>query len=77
MLVSLAVACKFSDDSYCTNTYYANVGGISADEFSALEEEYLVNYLDFTMFVKIETYNMYYADITRYYHDKLLQKGCN
>jgi len=74
LLMSMSVACKFCDDSYFTNKYYANVGGISTEEFNTLEEEYLVNYLQFTLYVKPDTYYMYYSDVIKYYQEKISQK---
>jgi len=63
----MAVACKFCDDSYFTNVYYANIGGIDNEEFNTLEEEFLVNCIQFDMFVKVDQYNSYYSDIISYY----------
>jgi len=74
LLISLTVACKFSNDKYFSNTFYANIGGISASEFNQLEEEFLVNYLEFGMYIKMETYKSYYSDISNYYRGKLLQQ---
>lgn len=71
----MSVACKFSDDNYFSNTFYAEVGGITAEEFNMLEEEYLINYLQFKMYIEQDTYNMYYSDIAGYYQQKLVQKG--
>jgi len=68
------VACKFANDKYFTNPFYAGIGGISAQEFNQLEEEFLVNYLDFAMYVKMETYKAYYSDLMNYYLGKKLQK---
>jgi len=71
----MAVACKFCDDSYFTNVYYANIGGISNEEFNTLEQEFLVNCLQFDMFVKVDVYNTYYSDIISYYKQQISQKA--
>lgn len=70
----MSVACKFLEDNYFTNTYYANVGGISVEEFNSLEQEYLVNYLQFKLYIKSDTYDGYYNDVVNYYQDKLSKK---
>jgi len=75
LLISMAVACKFCDDSYFTNVYYANIGGISNEEFNTLEQEFLVNCLQFDMFVKVDVYNTYYSDIISYYKQQISQKA--
>lgn len=75
LLISMAVACKFCDDSYFSNPYYANIGGISNEEFNALEEEFLVDCIQFDVFVNLDLYNTYYSDIISYYKQNLPQKA--
>lgn len=70
----MAVACKFCDDSYFTNTYYANIGGISIEEFNTLEQEFLVNHIQFDMYVSTDQFTAYYSDIIGYYKQKISEK---
>lgn len=74
LLINMTVACKFWDDQIFTNTYYADVGGISVEEFNKLEEEFLANWLQFKLYVQQEIYQTYYADVIKYYQDKMSQK---
>lgn len=74
LLISMSVACKFLEDNYFTNTYYANVGGIPVEEFNSLELEYLVNCLQFKLYVSSDVYDGYYSDVVKYYQEKLSKK---
>ena len=70
----MAVACKFCDDSYFSNPYYANIGGISIEEFNTLEQEFLVNLIQFDMYVSSDLFTTYYSDIISYYKQKISEK---
>ena len=70
ILTCLVSACKFYDDYYYKNTYYSKIGGIKSDEFNKLEQEFLVNYIQFSLYVKPELYTEYYQDLGNYYVDR-------
>jgi len=71
ILLSLVMACKFYDDYYYKNEYYAKIGGVSVSEFNKLEREYLLNYIQFALYVNVETYTAYYGDLIKYHQDNL------
>lgn len=41
IIAAITVIAKFTCDSYCTNSHYARVGGISTQELNMLEVEFL------------------------------------
>lgn len=65
----MVMACKSYDDYYYKNSYYAKIGGVPTQEFNSLEIEYLVNYIDFKLYVDDETYNSYYEDLVNFHQD--------
>jgi len=69
ILTCLVVACKFNNDFYYKNSYYAKIGGLKAEEFNVLEKEFLVDYVDFSLYVSQETYNEYLQDLIGYHQD--------
>lgn len=75
ILVCLVLACKFYDDYYYKNSYYAKIGGLKAEEFNALEQEFLVNSIQFSLYVKTETYGEFYQDLVNYYQDRNEENG--
>jgi len=75
MLLSMVMACKFYDDYYYKNEYYAKIGGIQRVEFNKLEEEYLVNYIQFSLYVPVDSYTSYIDDLTKFHQDKRNEKG--
>lgn len=70
ILTCLVIACKFNNDFYYKNSYYAKIGGLKADEFNALEREFLLDYVQFSLYVSHETYNEYVQDLIGYHQDK-------
>ncbi|KAF8823029.1 putative Cyclin-U4-2 [Cardiosporidium cionae] len=50
LLASTLCAAKFYDDSFLSNTAYAQIGGVSTKELNKLEA-WLLSYLDFRLFV--------------------------
>ncbi|WOK93581.1 hypothetical protein Cni_G02281 [Canna indica] len=58
IITSVAVAAKFIDDAFCTNAYYARVGGISTLEMNRLEINFLFS-LDFRLQVTVGTFQTY------------------
>jgi len=73
ILISMVTACKFYDDYRYKNGYYARIGGVSHQEFNRLEQEYLVNYIQFSLYVDVETFDSYYQDLTNFYQEKSSQ----
>jgi len=69
ILTCLVVACKFNNDFYYKNSYYAKIGGLKAEEFNVLEKQFLVDYVDFSLYVSQETYNEYLQDLIGYHQD--------
>ena len=59
---SVMVAAKYFDDVYYTNTFYAEVGGISVNEINNLEVDFLCR-IGFNLFVSTEEFRQYYKDI--------------
>ena len=55
VLVSIVTTCKFVDDIYYKQNFYAKVGGISTEELNCLEREFLY-LLDYKMFVNSTTF---------------------
>jgi len=70
ILICLTIACKYNDDYYFKNSYYSKIGGVKPEEFNVLEQEFLINYIQFGLYVDLETYNSYYQDLISYYQDK-------
>jgi len=69
ILTCLVVACKFNNDFYYKNSYYAKIGGLKAEEFNVLEKEFLVDYVNFSLYVSQETYNEYLQDLIGFHQD--------
>ncbi|XP_042418994.1 cyclin-P3-1-like isoform X5 [Zingiber officinale] len=59
---SVIVAAKFIDDAFCSNAYYARVGGINTLEMNTLELNFLAN-LDFKLHVTVGTFDKYCSRI--------------
>jgi len=70
ILICLVIACKYNDDFYYKNSYYSKIGGVKAEEFNDLEREFLTDYIQFSLYVDLETYTSYYQDLISYYQDK-------
>jgi hypothetical protein len=70
LLLSMTMGVKSYDDAYYKNSYYAKIGGVSTEEFNALEKEYLVNYIQFRLYVDPETYDSYVQDLVNFHQDQ-------
>jgi len=70
LLLSMVMAVKSHDDYYYKNAYYAKIGGIPAQELNSLEVEYLVNLINFSLYVDTETYESYYQDLVSFHQDQ-------
>ena len=62
VLTAFVTAVKFNDDTFYSNAFYANVGGVSTVEMNALEVEFLGR-LDFRLFVDTDTFVDYYEEV--------------
>lgn len=51
-LTAIVVSCKMYDDNYATNTYYAAVGGVDAEELKQLELVFMAQ-MEWRVFVKL------------------------
>lgn len=69
-MICLVLACKYYDDYYYKNSYYARIGGLATEEFNKLEQEFVVNYIQFGLYVDTEAYDEFYKDLVNYYQDK-------
>lgn len=69
ILTCLVLACKFNNDFYYKNSYYAKIGGLKAEEFNVLEKDFLVDYVQFSLYVSQETYDEYLQDLIGYHQD--------
>merc|ERR1711937_981896 len=56
VLLSVVTACKFVDDIYYKQNFYAKIGGIATEELNCLEREFLY-LLDYRMFVSSDTFS--------------------
>lgn len=65
LMTSLVVACKFSNDFFYNNAYYAMVGGVPVSELNALELEFLY-LLNFHLFVPQDLFQHYNSQIFRH-----------
>lgn len=71
MLISISTAAKFADEQFYTNKWYSEVGGVGIEEFNALETEFLVNLIQFELFVCEDEYKKYHQMVQRYYLQNL------
>lgn len=62
LITAVTVSSKALCDSYCTNTHYAKVGGISTHELNALELE-LLKLIDWNLTSSGPTLQQYYANL--------------
>ena len=75
LLLSLVSSIKFYDDAFYTNSYYAKIGGLAVQEFNQLEQEYLVNYIEFSLLVDAKIFASYYEALVSYYNSKFSTKA--
>lgn len=64
MIAAVTVTSKTLCDSYCTNTHYARVGGITVQELNTLELEFLF-LINWHLYVDEETVERYYHQLTK------------
>ncbi|CAK0824010.1 unnamed protein product [Prorocentrum cordatum] len=58
MLISIAIAVKFHDDTYYSNAFYAKAGGVQLKEFNALERKFL-QLIEWNLHVEAKEYDLY------------------
>eukprot|EP00756_Hemistasia_phaeocysticola_P009452 Hpha_TRINITY_DN14890_c1_g1::TRINITY_DN14890_c1_g1_i1::g.169884::m.169884 len=61
-LTALMLAAKLNDDIFYINTYYAKVGGVTAQELCLLEAHFL-NMIEWDIFVSAEEYRRYESQL--------------
>ena len=61
-LISYIVACKFHDDKFYSNGYYAQIGGISLSNFNLLERKFMIG-IDWNLFISTDELNSYISNI--------------
>ena len=64
IITAITVAAKAVCDSYCTNSHYAKVGGISTQELNGLELEFLF-LMDWRVAVREQKCQEYYVNLVR------------
>jgi len=64
IIASIAVASKGLCDTFCTNSLYARVGGISLTELNVLEREFLLG-IDWRLTCTREVLQEYYINLVR------------
>ena len=57
---------KFNEDRHNSNKFYAKVCGVNINDFLLMEYRAL-KYLDFSLFIQTETYELYYNNIYSVY----------
>ena len=57
---------KFNEDRHNSNKFYAKVCGVNINDFLLMEYRAL-KYLDFSLFIQAETYELYYNNIYNVY----------
>jgi hypothetical protein len=62
-------AAKFSQDRYYTNTHYAKVGGLPAQELKALELEFLAR-IFYTLWADTDIIGMFCVTLIEPYSNK-------
>eukprot|EP00331_Platyophrya_macrostoma_P003220 CAMPEP_0176415686 /NCGR_PEP_ID=MMETSP0127-20121128/5940_1 /TAXON_ID=938130 /ORGANISM="Platyophrya macrostoma, Strain WH" /LENGTH=153 /DNA_ID=CAMNT_0017795701 /DNA_START=176 /DNA_END=637 /DNA_ORIENTATION=+ len=70
-LIAITTAAKYTDEFYYTNSWYAEVGGIDVKEFNVLEKEFLINFINFKLFVNEETYENFVQMTKKFYLEKI------
>lgn len=64
IITSICVSSKAISDSYCSNSFYAKVGGISTKEINTLELE-LLFLLDWRLTCSADVLDHYYANLVK------------
>ena len=64
LITAATVASKGLCDSFCTNTFYAKVGGISLRELNVLELEFVAR-VDWKIVPKFEVLTEYYESLVK------------
>lgn len=73
VLVSVVMAIKYNEDDLYTDKYYAKVGGITMDELTFLELEY-VKLMNYAFFVTDDTFDIYFDYLKNYHKNKAANK---
>lgn len=68
IITSIAISSKTFCDSFCTNSLYAKVGGISIAELNILEREFL-RMIDWRLTCTAELLQEYFANLVRTFSD--------
>jgi hypothetical protein len=64
LITAVTVGSKALCDSYCTNSHYAKVGGVSTMELNLLELEFTF-YMEWDLIVSGEVIQTYYTNLVR------------
>jgi len=63
LFAALVCSCKFWDDVFFTNAYYAKVGGLKPAELTQLELNFLFS-VEFDLHIKPEEWSQYFEQLT-------------
>eukprot|EP00331_Platyophrya_macrostoma_P024735 CAMPEP_0176439402 /NCGR_PEP_ID=MMETSP0127-20121128/19918_1 /TAXON_ID=938130 /ORGANISM="Platyophrya macrostoma, Strain WH" /LENGTH=152 /DNA_ID=CAMNT_0017823657 /DNA_START=179 /DNA_END=637 /DNA_ORIENTATION=+ len=74
-LLSLVAAAKYQDDVYLKNKGYAEIGGVKTEDLNRLEKEFLLNSLNFKLYVEESVFKKYQKYCEDYFSKKLNQKS--
>lgn len=74
-MCSILIAIKFFDDTFCTNSYYARIGGIQTKEMNHLEMEFLKG-VNFSLLVSCADYHKYHNELYLHAHNGLCHLCC-
>lgn len=66
LMCAVMIASKYSQDFYYTNKHYAKVGGITEDDMTKLEREFLET-LDYYLYVSAQELLEYEEKLSTYY----------
>ena len=75
-MYSILIAIKFFDDTFCTNSYYARIGGIQTKEINNLEMEFLKG-VNFSILVSCADYHKYHNELYLHARNGLCPLCCS
>lgn len=67
LLTAIMVASKFSDDTFCSNAFFAETGLVTLEEMNRMEEVFL-SAIHFSLYVDERVFLQYYSSLYRHIH---------
>ena len=71
----MVTAAKYQDDVYLKNKWYAEIGGVKLEDLNKLEKEFLINKLDFEIYIEESEYKQYQKYCEEYFNSKMKKKS--